>query len=562
MVKNGDEEHETTVAEYYKKTYKINLRYPKAPLMETSRKTFVPIELLYVKPNQRYNHLLSPYQTSQMILVRKEVKSDSQTTASPPAQNKRVISDYLQSEKSKFRLLSSFEMSIGQTLEKVDAFVLPTPKMQCGTQRNIDPVNGAWRNNDKFEVQKPIKNCITVFLDTRANVNECTHAFFGELNKIIPVPPQAQMPILKSSLQRLEVDLRNQVTAGARKNITYDIIFVFISGNSTQEYKEIKRITDTVLMIPSQCIVTRTMQKMVKRGYCSNIAQKINAKLGGKNQVCTGRLINLNDVMVCGADVTHPMPGEKCMSIASVVGTFDKDFTQYAGEAHIQGRGQEIITDMVAMMENLFNNYYRKNNKVPTSVVFYRDGVGDGMFSLLLREEVPKIYIAFHRCFPTYPYELKLTFVVCQKRHTVKFFPDRQGSDKNGNAVPGLVVDQGIVSKEHTEFYLQSQATIKGTGRSCRYTTLIDDNNLTVEALESFTFAMCHLFNRCMRSIGICAPARYAHLLCFRARDILRVSEGDDSVSSSSKGSKFSTESEICFDFDGSMKDKMFYVQC
>lgn len=77
MVKNGDEEHETTVAEYYKKTYKINLRYPKAPLMETSRKTFVPIELLYVKPNQRYNHLLSPYQTSQMILVRKEVKSDS-----------------------------------------------------------------------------------------------------------------------------------------------------------------------------------------------------------------------------------------------------------------------------------------------------------------------------------------------------------------------------------------------------------------------------------------------------------------------------------------------------
>ena len=59
-----------------------------------------------------------------------------------------------------------------------------------------------------------------------------------------------------------------------------------------------------------------------------------------------------------------------------------------------------------------------------------------------------------------------------------------------------------------------------------------------------------------MCSIGICAPARYAHLLCFRARDILRVSDGDDSASVSSK----IAESEIAFDFDYSMKDKMFYV--
>lgn len=107
--------------------------------------------------------------------------------------------------------------------------------------------------------------------------------------------------------------------------------------------------------------------------------------------------------------MTHPMPGEKSFSIASVVGTFDKDYTQYAGEAHVQRRSQEVITDMVSMMETLFHNYYRKNRKVPSSVIFYRDGVGDGMFSLLLREEIPKIYIAFHRCFPAYPDELKLT---------------------------------------------------------------------------------------------------------------------------------------------------------
>lgn len=268
--------------------------------------------------------------------------------------------------------------------------------------------------------------------------------------------------------------------------------------------------------------------------------------------------------MVCGADVTHPMPGEKCVSVASVVATFDKDFTQYAGEAHVQERGREVITDMVNMMESLFNNYYRKNNRPPQSVVFFRDGVGDQMFELLLREEIPKIYIAFHRVFPTYPNELKLTFVICQKRHTVKFFPERSGADKNGNAVPGLVVDSTIVSKDTTEFYLQSQASIKGTGRSCRYTMLVDDNSFQLGEFESFTFALCHLFNRCTRSIGICAPARYAHLLCFRARDILRVSDGDDTTSSSSTVSKSSVKADLAnlqaFDFDYTMKDKMFYV--
>lgn len=86
--------------------------------------------------------------------------------------------------------------------------------------------------------------------------------------------------------------------------------------------------------------------------------------------------------MICGADVTHPMPGEKSMSIASIVGTYDKDFMQYAGEARVQESRKEVITDMVGMMEGLFNNYYRKNNKVPQSLLFFRDGVGDTMFNL------------------------------------------------------------------------------------------------------------------------------------------------------------------------------------
>ena len=38
--------------------------------------------------------------------------------------------------------------------------------------------------------------------------------------------------------------------------------------------------------VPSQCIVCNKMMRMLKKGYPSKIAQKINAKLGGKNCIC------------------------------------------------------------------------------------------------------------------------------------------------------------------------------------------------------------------------------------------------------------------------------------
>lgn len=68
-IEKDGEKRETTVKDYFSANYHINLHYPQAPLMETAKKTYVPIELLYIKPNQRFNHLLSPFQTSNMIKV-------------------------------------------------------------------------------------------------------------------------------------------------------------------------------------------------------------------------------------------------------------------------------------------------------------------------------------------------------------------------------------------------------------------------------------------------------------------------------------------------------------
>lgn len=384
------------------------------------------------------------------------------------------------------------------------------------------------------------------------------------LPKFFAVGARAPAPIT-ADLGRLEGLLTQTVARMAQKP---QIIFVFTRGQPA-EYKEVKRVSDVVLKIPSQCVNCAKQSRGLNDAVLSNLALKINLKLGGVNARLASPLRVAPDVaslMICGADVTHPMSGEKSISVASIVGSLDASHTRYASESTVQQGRQEVIENMRTMMQGLFAAYARANRGAPpAAVVFYRDGVGDQMFDKVLREEVTKIYQAFQDCFPAFPAPLRLTFLICQKRHNVKFYPQAPAHcDKQGNANPGLLVDEAITSPSITEFYLQSGVTLKGTGRPCRYTVLVDDCNLPLETLEKITFSTCFLFNRCSRSIGICAPARYAHLLCFRTRDILRVSDGSDGRSVASADSDTIKDQQYQqyrnFSYDGSMKTKMFYV--
>lgn len=78
----------------------------------------------------------------------------------------------------------------------------------------------------------------------------------------------------------------------------------------------------------------------------------------------------------------------------------------------------------------------------------------------------------------------KLTYVICGKRHHVRFFPnddrDRSVVDKSKNFGSGLVVDDGVVHPVFRDFYLQSQKPLQGTSRPAHYTVLWDDNGLTM----------------------------------------------------------------------------------
>ena len=103
----------------------------------------------------------------------------------------------------------------------------------------------------------------------------------------------------------------------------------------------------------------------------------------------------------------------------------------------------------------------RNNNKVPETIIVYRDGVADSQYDQVLEVELPSIRIALELEGYIVGEAIKLAIVVCTKGHKTRLF--YQEPDGNYiNPCPGLIVDNTIVNDQLNEFYLNSHAAIQG----------------------------------------------------------------------------------------------------
>ena len=248
------------------------------------------------------------------------------------------------------------------------------------------------------------------------------------------------------------------------------LIMAVLPEKDKELYPEIKRVGDNVLGIATQCVQIRQAQQ-AKPQVCANLSLKINSKLGGINHVIDPSEkspVFKEPVIIFGADVTHPSPGENGIpSIAAVVASMDANATKYCARVRAQthqksGGAQEIINDLAAMVKELLIEFYKANRGLkPLKIIFYRDGVSEGQFDQVLVHEVRAVQEACMML--EKEYRPRITFVVVQKRHHTRLFcEDRQdASGKAQNVPPGTTVDSGITHPYEFDFYLCSHYGIQ-----------------------------------------------------------------------------------------------------
>lgn len=108
---------------------------------------------------------------------------------------------------------------------------------------------------------------------------------------------------------------------------------------------------------------------------------------------------------------------------------------------------------------------------------------------------------------------------IAGKRHHTRFYPvDSSGADKNGNPLPGTVVDRGVTAIYDFDFFLQAHSGIQGTTRPTHYCVVHDENGFDADSIQRLTNATSYMFGRATRAVSVIPPAFYADLACERGR--------------------------------------------
>ncbi|KAI0767246.1 Piwi-domain-containing protein [Fomes fomentarius] len=591
---------EVTVEQYFLKKYNIKLRYPELPLIDIGgqKQNLLPAELCIILENQPFRGRVPDELTAGMVTVACQFPNangdaivnrgllELGLSQSPPPAN-------------------AFGITVGSEMAIVPGRILPPPVVRYsgGSPPAVDD-KASWNlRGVRFAVGARLERWAILLIkdgnyeefDGPADpaLNQTWRGFADMCKKSgMPVdnaPPQirvaqlprrsAEDPLRKGAVQQI----REALLAMKPKP---RIVLVVLSNGDRHVYSGLKHLCDVYLDVATVCVHAAKIRK--EKGqvqYFANVALKFNIKLGGVNHELGQEnmaWLSREPTMLVGMDVTHPGVGtvKGTPSVAAVVASVDRRMGQFPASLRIQKSRQEMIEDLESMFEERLKAFQGKNNgALPTRILVYRDGVSEGQFAIVVREEMPKMRLAFRK-FSTgqRPYNPKLTIVICGKRHHTRFFPMHpEHAAQDGNPKPGTVVDRGVTAVYEYDFYLQAHGGLQGTTRPTHYYVVHDEIGIGADQLQGMTNDISYMFARATKAVSLVSPAYYADLACERGRCYIHpLLQGiSDSGTTASGGTaeneevmkQVMNEAKRLWRHDkspnavaGAMKDTMFYI--
>ncbi|KAG6361635.1 hypothetical protein INS49_009862 [Diaporthe citri] len=516
-----------TVSNYYwiKYKYRPQTHLPLVNVGTPTDPVYVPAELCQLVGFDRIKYKLDEQTTSEMIKF--SVKA--------PPENADLILGTGLTAVLKHTPSNSLLRSFGLTVE---------PELITVRGRQLEPPQVTYRSA-KGESEPKI---MQVAVD-RAGWTMRDRYDQG-IGVIIPYQQADSMEVLK---ERIETKLRTLSRL--------DFALVILPDNGADIYTAVKVVGDIELGFHTVCVTKKNFlaDQFAGPNGDANLAAKINLKLGGVNhaiQPVFGHCV-ARKTMFVGYDVVHPTGQagneEETNSQVGLVSSIDDHSGQWRACYWTQPGRQEILgEELTAKFESRLK-LYKNNKKLPETILIYRDGVSEGQYLQVLERELPLIRNACQSVYGDEVAKPKITIVVSVKRHAARFFPTRaeemdsstylDPSHKNftsKNIKSGTVVDRGVTQARYWDFYLTAHCALKGTARPAHYVVLHDEifanwhlkdlpekaspkdvleaGKKAVDDLEAITHHLCYVFGRATKAISICTPARYADIVCTRAR--------------------------------------------
>lgn len=330
---------------------KLNPKLPVVKVLGKKGPTYIPAELCQVI-EQPYFGRLTDRETANMI----------QYACNPPATNAAsIVNDGLRLLGLRDGPIDGFDISVEQEMIAIPIRVLPAPQLTYGAGK-ATVSGGSWNiTSVKFKRAASLTSwgviCVTDGEGTDPQkVQELATGFWNKLKACgmtVPNPPQTfttprlphpnQDPGRRKALDHIENTIRRLGTTPPK------MIVFLLSRRDDFIYPGIKTLCDTKIGVHSVCMqLGKALNDPRKQDqYFSNVALKVNTKLGGINHTIDDRALGwlkATPTMVVGMDVTHPSPTSTSgtPSVAAVVASVDGAFAQFPVSLRVQEGRKEV----------------------------------------------------------------------------------------------------------------------------------------------------------------------------------------------------------------------------
>jgi eukaryotic translation initiation factor 2C len=481
--------------------------------------------------------------------------------------------------------IRSWGIEVRTDMAEIQARVLPPPNVHyAGAPPHsvMRPNGGAWNLRGKrfYQAGAPLTAWSVISFDRNVTTQDL-QGFIGFFTRALttagvkvanerpplfgPINPAYQGNGMNKAVYDALAQAGKAAWAAGGSKGNPQLIVIILPGRDAALYEEIKRIAACFLHAPvvTQCLQAAKIKS--ERGldqYCANVAMKVNAKLGGvTHHVPLSDLPGLdNRTMLVGADVTHPPSrGDDVISpsIAATVASKNADSSLYSARSLLQEGRQEPIEGLQELMKYHLTEYGNAVKSLPNKIVFYRDGVSEGQYAVVVQREVKAIRMACEELRPGY--KPTITFVIAAKKHNMRFFSKTgKDVDRSGNLPPGTVVDRTVVHPFAFDFYLQAHAGLIGTARPTHYVVLVDENNFKADTLQQLTNALSYSFARATRSVSIVSVCYYADIICTKSRSMVYEEESFSETQTQSSAGGSGPRGMLVKEFDPLKITKLF----
>ncbi|XP_005729611.1 piwi-like protein 1 [Pundamilia nyererei] len=403
--------------------------------------------------------------------------------------------------------LDKWGLSFDKQLLNLAGRVLPVERIYQGSRSyDYNPWAADWAKEMRglaVMSAPPLNNWL--LFHTRRNGNEASSL----LQTLSRVSGPLGIAMGKPVMIQYE-DHQESLLAALRHSVgpQIEMVVVVLPNNRKDKYDSVKKFLCVDCPTPSQCVVARTLSRpQALMTIATKIALQMACKMGGELWSVE---IPLKQLMIVGIDCYHDTAAGK-RSIGALVASLNQSMSRWFSKCVLQHKGQEIMDELKKTLSAALKEYLRFNGCLPSRIIIYRDGVGDGQLHSVVNYEVQQIMDSIKSM--GQDYNPKLSVVVVKKRISSRFFAHING--KVSNPPPGTIVDAEVTRPEWYDFYIVSQAVRSGSVSPTHYNVVYDTSGLKPDHMQRLTYKLCHMYYNWQGIIRVPAPCQYAHKLAF-----------------------------------------------